>query len=137
MYDGQDSDGRHCVIHMSGDDDKASATICRDFLRVFCGNNAYIAIVQHADARGEDHVRKAALNAARESLKSPPEAVYNLNENNSEHFATWCRTGKWVLNPDTDNILNLLYRKALGQTPDKFHMLFGKYPTYAYTHPPK
>jgi hypothetical protein len=127
IYEGEDTNGEHFVIHMNGGD-KASATIRRDSFRVFRGNNANIAIVQYDDADG-DCGHEMALRAALDALKSSHEEVYNLIDNNCEHFATWCRTGRYVLNPDTDNVLNILYEQALRRTPTKYDTLFlGKNP---------
>lgn len=118
IYEGEDTNGEHRVIHMNGDD-KASAIIRRDLFRDFCGNNANIAIVQYDDADG-DRGHEMALRAALDALKSSLEEVYNLIDNNCEHFATWCRTGRYVLNPDTDNVLDILYEQALRRTPTKY-----------------
>ena len=122
IYEGQDTNGEHFVIHMNGGD-KASATIRRDLFRDFCGDHANIAIVQYDDADG-DRGHGMALRAALDALKSSHEEVYNLIDNNCEHFATWCRTGRYVLNPDTDNVLNILYEQALRRTPTKYDTLF-------------
>ena len=118
IYEGQDTNDDHFVIHMNGGD-KASATIRRDFFRDFCGNNANIVIVQYDDA-DRDRGHGMALRAALDALKSSHEEVYNLIDN----FPTWCRTGRYVLNPDTDNVLNILYEQALRHTPSKYDTLF-------------
>jgi len=116
-HDGKD----HLVIHMQGDD-KASATIRQNTMENFAQDATHIVIVEYQEDN-EDH-RKATLERAREALKNPPGKLYDLLRNNCEHFATWCRTGMYVLNPDTDNVLNILYEQALRRTPSKYDTLF-------------
>ena len=123
IYEGE-KDDEHWVIHMSGDD-KASSTIRRESLQVFCGNSMSIVIVQYTDENGQDDAHGVALRRALKALETPPGEIYDLICNNCEHFATWCRTGRYVLNPDTDNIINILYEKALRRTPNKYTMLFA------------
>ena len=124
-HDGKD----HLVIHMQGDD-KASATIRQDTMENFAQDATHIAIVEYQEDN-EDH-RKATLDRAREALeekahealKNPPGEFYDLLRNNCEHFATYCRTGRYVLDPFClDNVLSFAYERALSSlTKDKFAM---------------
>jgi hypothetical protein len=115
-HDGKD----HLVIHMQGDD-KPSATIFQDTMENFAQDATHIAIVKYRKDN-EDH--RATLERAHEALKNPPGELYDLLHNNCEHFATYCRTGRYVLDPFwLDNVLSLAYERVLlSLTKDKFAM---------------
>jgi hypothetical protein len=123
IYIGEEG-GECWVIHRNGHD-KASATIRRDSLEVFCGQASHIAIVQYATdghGHGGDRGRDNVVKVASYALNTSHGEVYNIinNNNNCEHFATWCRTGRCVLDPHIDHALNLLYEKVLlSHTPNK------------------
>lgn len=127
-HDGKD----HLVIHVQGDD-KASATIRQDTMENFAQDATHIAIVEYREDN-EDH-RNATFERAHEALKNPPGELYDLLRNNCEHFATYCRTGRYVLDPVCldnvclDNVLSFAYESAISSLKkDKFAMSVGHDP---------
>lgn len=120
IYVGEEN-GEAMVIHMHGEN-KSSATICQDSLIDFCGDATHVAIVQYSDDSG----REQALWNAQSLLQSNAGELYNLLNNNCEHFAVYCWTGRCVVSISSINTeLTAQYNKISVHKYDKFRFFFS------------
>lgn len=109
-----DEHGKAMVLHMHGDD-KFTAIICQDSLVNFCGNATHVAIVQYSDDSG----REQALQTAQGLRVRNAGEVYDLLNNNCEHFAVYCWTGRCVSMNTIDSELTSQYKLIPLRSYDK------------------